>query len=113
MPHYPPNSSRKASDDVEVSWFPFHLIDTRDGAEKAICENFELFLSVKVLHVVPAKLSTDSYQLHLWPIPRRRPSRTTNRALKEWQRQEPELFVKRVYDQTGLDKMGIPAHRDR
>jgi hypothetical protein len=24
-------------------------------------------------------------------------------ALKEWQRQKPDLFVKRVYDQTGLD----------
>lgn len=25
-------------------------------------------------------------------------------ALKDWQRQKPELFVKRVYDQTGLDR---------
>lgn len=24
-------------------------------------------------------------------------------ALKEWQKKRPELFVKRVYDQTGLD----------
>ncbi|TXF97056.1 tyrosine-type recombinase/integrase, partial [Massilia arenae] len=24
-------------------------------------------------------------------------------ALKEWQQKRPELFVKRVYDQTGLD----------
>lgn len=24
-------------------------------------------------------------------------------ALKEWQKKRPDLFVKRVYDQTGLD----------
>jgi transposase InsO family protein len=30
-------------------------------------------------------------------------SKTPVQALKEWQRQKPELFVKRVYDQTGLD----------
>jgi transposase InsO family protein len=30
-------------------------------------------------------------------------SNTPVQALKEWQRQKPELFVKRVYDQTGLD----------
>jgi hypothetical protein len=24
-------------------------------------------------------------------------------ALKEWQKKRPELFVKRVYDQAGLD----------
>lgn len=31
-------------------------------------------------------------------------TRTPVQALKEWQRQRPELFVKRVYDQAGLDK---------
>src|SRR5471030_3320287 len=30
-------------------------------------------------------------------------SKTPIQALKEWQRQKPELFVKRVYEQTGLD----------
>jgi transposase InsO family protein len=30
-------------------------------------------------------------------------TKTPIQALKEWQRQKPELFVKRVYDQTGLD----------
>ena len=25
-------------------------------------------------------------------------------ALKEWQKKRPELFIKRVYDQTGLDR---------
>lgn len=30
-------------------------------------------------------------------------TRTPIQALKEWQRQMPDLFVKRVYDQTGLD----------
>ncbi|CUI05008.1 hypothetical protein BN2497_4793 [Janthinobacterium sp. CG23_2] len=28
-------------------------------------------------------------------------------ALKEWQRNKPELFVKRVYDQMRLDKSKI------
>jgi pyocin large subunit-like protein len=30
-------------------------------------------------------------------------SKTPVLALKEWQQKRPELFVKRVYDQTGLD----------
>jgi transposase InsO family protein len=30
-------------------------------------------------------------------------TKTPIQALKEWQRSKPELFVKRVYDQTGLD----------
>jgi hypothetical protein len=30
-------------------------------------------------------------------------SKTPIQALKGWQRQKPELFVKRVYEQTGLD----------
>jgi transposase InsO family protein len=30
-------------------------------------------------------------------------TKTPIQALKEWQRQKPDLFVKRVYDQTGLD----------
>jgi transposase InsO family protein len=30
-------------------------------------------------------------------------SKTPIQALKEWQQQKPELFVKRVYEQTGLD----------
>jgi transposase InsO family protein len=30
-------------------------------------------------------------------------STTSIQALKEWQHREQELFVKRVYDQTGLD----------
>ena len=30
-------------------------------------------------------------------------SKTPILALKEWQQKRPELFVKRVYDQTGLD----------
>ena len=30
-------------------------------------------------------------------------SKTPVQALKEWQRQKPDLFTKRVYDQTGLD----------
>jgi hypothetical protein len=30
-------------------------------------------------------------------------SKTPILALKEWQRTRPELFLKRVYDQTGLD----------
>jgi transposase InsO family protein len=30
-------------------------------------------------------------------------TKTPIQALKEWQRQKPELFVKRVYDQAGLD----------
>jgi transposase InsO family protein len=31
-------------------------------------------------------------------------TQTPIQALKEWQERKPELFVKRVYDQTGLDK---------
>jgi transposase InsO family protein len=31
-------------------------------------------------------------------------TQTPIQALKEWQRRKPELFVKRVYDQTGLDR---------
>jgi len=31
-------------------------------------------------------------------------AKTPIQALKEWQQTRPELFVKRVYDQTGLDK---------
>ena len=30
-------------------------------------------------------------------------AKTPIQALKEWQQKKPELFVKRVYDQTGLD----------
>ncbi|MGV7211496.1 integrase core domain-containing protein, partial [Oxalobacteraceae bacterium A2-2] len=30
-------------------------------------------------------------------------SKTPIQALKEWQQQKPDLFVKRVYEQTGLD----------
>jgi len=30
-------------------------------------------------------------------------AKTPISALKEWQQKRPELFVKRVYDQTGLD----------
>lgn len=30
-------------------------------------------------------------------------AKTPIQALKEWQKKKPELFVKRVYDQTGLD----------
>src|SRR5471032_1444434 len=30
-------------------------------------------------------------------------AKTPIQALKEWQQTKPELFVKRVYDQTGLD----------
>jgi hypothetical protein len=30
-------------------------------------------------------------------------TKTPIQALKEWQHRKPELFVKRVYDQTGLD----------
>ena len=30
-------------------------------------------------------------------------SKTPIQTLKEWQEKKPELFVKRVYDQTGLD----------
>jgi hypothetical protein len=37
-------------------------------------------------------------------IPQRAIGSTTPiKALKEWQLRKPELFVKRVYDQTGLD----------
>lgn len=32
-------------------------------------------------------------------------------ALKEWQQKRPELFVKRVYDQTGLDSYALDMHR--
>ncbi|MGF6184131.1 hypothetical protein ABIB42_005196, partial [Massilia sp. UYP32] len=31
-------------------------------------------------------------------------SKTPILALKEWQKKRPELFVKRVYEQAGLDK---------
>lgn len=38
-------------------------------------------------------------------IPQRAIGSTTSiQALKEWQRCKPELFVNRVYDQTGLDR---------
>ena len=30
-------------------------------------------------------------------------SKTPLLALKQWQQKRPELFVKRIYDQTGLD----------
>jgi transposase InsO family protein len=30
-------------------------------------------------------------------------AKTPIQALKEWQKKKPELFVKRVFDQTGLD----------
>ena len=41
------------------------------------------------------------YNLH---IPQRASgAKTPIQALKEWQQKKPELFVKRVYDQTGLD----------
>jgi transposase InsO family protein len=30
-------------------------------------------------------------------------TKTPIQALKEWQQQKPDLFVKRVYDQAGLD----------
>ncbi len=30
-------------------------------------------------------------------------AKTPIQPLKEWQQKKPELFVKRVYDQTGLD----------
>ncbi|MGK5022077.1 IS481 family transposase, partial [Janthinobacterium sp. LB2P10] len=30
-------------------------------------------------------------------------AKTPIQALKEWQQKKPELFVKRIYDQTGLD----------
>ncbi|MGO4478985.1 hypothetical protein AB4Z32_22305, partial [Massilia sp. 2TAF26] len=33
-------------------------------------------------------------------------------ALKEWQQKRPELFVKRVYDQTGLDNYSVWAKED-
>jgi transposase InsO family protein len=34
-------------------------------------------------------------------------TKTPVQALKEWQQKKPELFVKRVYDQTGLDSEGV------
>jgi transposase InsO family protein len=38
-------------------------------------------------------------------IPKRAIGSTTPMpALKEWQRCKPELFVKRIFDQTGLDR---------
>jgi hypothetical protein len=43
-------------------------------------------------------------KLHNHHIPQRAiDGKTPIPALKDWQRQKPELFVKRVYDQTGLD----------
>jgi transposase InsO family protein len=36
-------------------------------------------------------------------------SKTPILALKEWQQKRPELFVKRVYDQTGLDTYSLSA----
>jgi hypothetical protein len=36
-------------------------------------------------------------------------SKTPILALKEWQQKRPELFVKRVYDQTGLDTYAATA----
>jgi transposase InsO family protein len=37
--------------------------------------------------------------------------KTPIQALKEWQQAKPELFVKRVYDQTGLDSYAIDVFR--
>ena len=34
---------------------------------------------------------------------------TPVQALKDWQRKKPALFVKRVYEQSGLDNRAIPA----
>ena len=34
-------------------------------------------------------------------------------ALKQWQSQRPELFVKRVHDQPGLDTNGSATDRER
>jgi len=34
-------------------------------------------------------------------------AKTPVQALKEWQQTRPELFVKRVYDQTGFDRPGV------
>jgi hypothetical protein len=43
-------------------------------------------------------------KLYNYHIPQRAiGTRTPIQALKEWQQQKPDLFVKRVYDQTGLD----------
>jgi hypothetical protein len=43
-------------------------------------------------------------KLYNYHIPQRAiGSKTPILALKEWQQKRPELFVKRVYDQTGLD----------
>jgi len=45
-----------------------------------------------------------SHQEYNHHIPQRAiGSKTPILALKEWQQKRPELFVKRVYDQTGLD----------
>jgi hypothetical protein len=35
--------------------------------------------------------------------PRAIEEKTPIQALKEWQQKKPDLFVKRIYDQTGLD----------
>jgi hypothetical protein len=35
-------------------------------------------------------------------------TQTPIQALKDWQHRKPELFVKRVYDQTGLDTKALP-----
>ena len=38
-------------------------------------------------------------------------SKTPIQSLKEWQRLKPDLFVKRVYDQAGLDNRPIADGR--
>lgn len=46
-------------------------------------------------------------KLYTHHIPQRAlDAKTPILALKEWQQKRPELFVKRVYDQTGLDNLG-------
>jgi len=49
----------------------------------------------------------DYLKLYNHHIPQRSlDAKTPILALKEWQQKRPELFVKRVYDQTGLDTPG-------
>jgi hypothetical protein len=33
-------------------------------------------------------------------------------ALKKWQAEKPQLFVKRVYNQPGLDRLKVSLHRN-
>lgn len=73
---------------------------------KAICQN-QVAAAINSGGDSPADLEPtllNYLKLYKHRIPHRAiGAKTPIQALKEWQQKKPELFVKRVYDKTGLD----------